>query len=53
MTVVVADVVDTQYGDSRPIVGGAAGTDDQNYTPNLGDRRRPRHGTAAAAARTT
>jgi len=34
VTVVVADVVDTQYGDSRPIVGGAAGTDDQNYTPN-------------------
>ncbi|MFT3660586.1 MAG: protein phosphatase 2C domain-containing protein [Gordonia sp. (in: high G+C Gram-positive bacteria)] len=35
VTVVVADVVDTQYGESRPILGGAAGTDDQaGYVPN-------------------
>ncbi|MEE3851877.1 PP2C family serine/threonine-protein phosphatase [Gordonia sp. LSe1-13] len=33
VTVIVADVVDTEYGDSRPIVGGAAG-DDDDYTPN-------------------
>ncbi len=34
VTVIVADVVDTEYGDSRPIVGGAAGGDDEGYTPN-------------------
>lgn len=34
VTVVVADVVDTEYGESRPIVGGAAGGDDEGYTPN-------------------
>ena len=34
VTVVVADVVDTQYGESRPIVGGAAGTEDESYTPD-------------------
>ncbi|NDZ92955.1 serine/threonine-protein phosphatase [Streptomyces sp. SID6673] len=34
VTVIVADVVDTEYGDSRPIVGGAAGVDDEGYTPN-------------------
>ena len=34
VTVVVADVIDTEYGESRPIVGGAAGTDDETYTPD-------------------
>ncbi len=34
VTVVVADVVDTEYGDSVPIVGGAAGGDEDSYTPN-------------------
>lgn len=34
VTVIVADVVDTQFGESRPIVGGAAGDDDEGYTPN-------------------
>ncbi|WP_440713809.1 PP2C family protein-serine/threonine phosphatase [Gordonia sp. FQ] len=35
VTVVVADVVDTEYGESRPILGGAAGSDDQaGYVPN-------------------
>ncbi|AZG47055.1 PP2C family protein-serine/threonine phosphatase [Gordonia insulae] len=34
VTVIVADVVDTEYGESRPIVGGAAGGDDEGYTPN-------------------
>lgn len=35
VTVVVADVVDTGFGDSRPILGGAAGADDQtDYIPN-------------------
>ncbi|MFW0783695.1 PP2C family serine/threonine-protein phosphatase [Gordonia sp. CPCC 206044] len=34
VTVIVADVVDTEYGESRPIVGGAAGLDDEGYTPN-------------------
>ncbi|WP_454164150.1 PP2C family protein-serine/threonine phosphatase [Gordonia iterans] len=35
VTVVVADVIDTEYGESRPILGGAAGTDDQaGYVPN-------------------
>ena len=35
VSVVLADVVDTQYGESRPIVGGAAGDDsEQNYTPD-------------------
>lgn len=35
VTVVVADVVDTEYGDSTPILGGAAGDDDAaGYVPN-------------------
>ncbi|MGV9709889.1 PP2C family protein-serine/threonine phosphatase [Gordonia sp. NPDC003424] len=34
VTVIVADVVDDEFGDSRPIVGGAAGGDDEGYTPN-------------------
>ena len=35
VTVVVADVVETEFGDSTPIVGGAAGDDDAaNYVPN-------------------
>ena len=35
VSVVLADVVDTQYGESRPIVGGAAGDDaEQSYTPD-------------------
>ncbi|MFC8312376.1 PP2C family protein-serine/threonine phosphatase [Gordonia sp. NPDC057258] len=34
VTVVLADVVDTQYGDSRPIVGGAAGANEEIYTPD-------------------
>ncbi|WOC12195.1 PP2C family protein-serine/threonine phosphatase [Gordonia sp. MP11Mi] len=35
VTVVVADVVDDQYGESRPILGGAAGDDDQDgYVPD-------------------
>lgn len=35
VTVVVADVVDDEYGDSTPIVGGAAGEDDSaGYVPN-------------------
>lgn len=34
VTVVVADVVDTEYGESRPILGGAAGHDDDAYVPN-------------------
>ncbi|GEE00569.1 serine/threonine protein phosphatase [Gordonia spumicola] len=35
VTVVVADVVDHEYGDSRPILGGAAGDDDQaGYVPD-------------------
>ncbi|MGB3301654.1 MAG: PP2C family serine/threonine-protein phosphatase [Gordonia sp. (in: high G+C Gram-positive bacteria)] len=35
VTVVVADVIDTQYGDSTPILGGAAGDDDAaGYVPN-------------------
>lgn len=35
VTVVVADVVDTEYGESRPILGGAAGSDDQSgYAPD-------------------
>lgn len=35
VTVVLADVVDTQYGEDRPIVGGAAGGDgDEVYTPD-------------------
>ncbi|MGC4934491.1 PP2C family protein-serine/threonine phosphatase [Gordonia sp. DT30] len=34
VTVVLADVVDTDYGDSRPIVGGAAGTGEDAYTPD-------------------
>ncbi|GAC69157.1 PP2C family protein-serine/threonine phosphatase [Gordonia soli] len=33
VTVIVADVVDTEYGESRPILGGAAG-DDEAYVPN-------------------
>ncbi|GAC81504.1 protein phosphatase [Gordonia malaquae] len=35
VTVVVADVVDDEYGESRPILGGAAGDDDQaGYVPD-------------------
>ncbi|PWD43587.1 serine/threonine protein phosphatase [Gordonia paraffinivorans] len=34
VTVVLADVVDTEYGDSRPIVGGAAGGNEEHYTPD-------------------
>ncbi|HEY9311207.1 PP2C family protein-serine/threonine phosphatase [Williamsia sp.] len=34
VTVVIADVADVDYGDSRPIVGGAAGGDDQEYVPD-------------------
>ncbi|GAC57708.1 serine/threonine protein phosphatase PstP [Gordonia hirsuta DSM 44140 = NBRC 16056] len=35
VTVVVADVLDTGYGDSRPILGGAAGADDAaGYSPD-------------------
>ncbi|MFT4043278.1 MAG: protein phosphatase 2C domain-containing protein [Gordonia sp. (in: high G+C Gram-positive bacteria)] len=34
VTVVLADVVDTSYGDSRPLVGGAAGGQDESYTPD-------------------
>ena len=34
VTVVVADVVDVDYGESQPIVGGAAGGDDQEYVPD-------------------
>ncbi|MBD0862881.1 serine/threonine-protein phosphatase [Gordonia sp. zg691] len=34
VTVVLADVVDTEYGDSRPIVGGAAGGNEEVYTPD-------------------
>uniref|UniRef100_UPI001EE49DD7 PP2C family protein-serine/threonine phosphatase n=1 Tax=Gordonia sp. 'Campus' TaxID=2915824 RepID=UPI001EE49DD7 len=35
VTVVLADVVDTEYGDSRPIVGGAAGGGNEEiYTPD-------------------
>nr|WP_221247006.1 protein phosphatase 2C domain-containing protein [Gordonia humi] len=45
VTVVVADVVDDQYGESRPIVGGAAGDDDQDgYVPD------PRTAAGRAAA---
>lgn len=35
VTVVVADVVDTEFGESRPILGGAAGGDGEAaYTPD-------------------
>ncbi|GED96225.1 PP2C family protein-serine/threonine phosphatase [Gordonia crocea] len=35
VTVVLADVVDTEYGESRPILGGAAGGDGEAvYTPD-------------------
>ena len=35
VTVVVADVVDDQYGESRPILGGAVGHDDDgDYVPD-------------------
>jgi len=35
VTVIIADVVDTEFGDSRPILGGAAGDDsDAAYTPD-------------------
>lgn len=44
VTVVVADVVDVDYGDSQPIVGGAAGGDDQEYIPD------PRTSAGRAAA---
>ncbi|MGL4306262.1 MAG: PP2C family protein-serine/threonine phosphatase [Mycobacteriaceae bacterium] len=33
VTVVVADVIDVDYGQSRPIVAGAASTEDQDDTP--------------------
>ncbi|MFT3716487.1 MAG: protein phosphatase 2C domain-containing protein [Gordonia sp. (in: high G+C Gram-positive bacteria)] len=38
VTVIVADVVDTEFGESRPIVGGAAGgdSDDAGYVPDPG-----------------
>ena len=40
VTVVVADVVDTEFGESRPILGGAAGGDGEAaYTPD--PHRRP------------
>ncbi|OZG27559.1 serine/threonine protein phosphatase [Williamsia sp. 1138] len=44
VTVVVADVVDVDYGDSKPILGGAAGGDDQEYVPD------PRTSAGRAAA---
>lgn len=35
VTVIIADVVDTEFGESRPIVGGAAGGDGEaDYTPD-------------------
>ncbi len=34
VTVVVADVIDYDYGDHRPIRAGAAGDDDDEYTPD-------------------
>lgn len=34
VTVVIGDVIDTEYGESRPIVGGAAGGNEDAYTPN-------------------
>jgi protein phosphatase len=34
VTVVIADVADVDYGDSQPIVGGAAGGDDEEYVPD-------------------
>ncbi|WP_328856126.1 protein phosphatase 2C domain-containing protein [Williamsia herbipolensis] len=34
VTVVVADVADVDYGDHRPIRAGAAGDDDEDYTPD-------------------
>ncbi|MGZ8177688.1 PP2C family protein-serine/threonine phosphatase [Williamsia sp. SKLECPSW1] len=34
VTVVVADVVDVDYGDHRPIRAGAAGEGDDDYTPD-------------------
>ncbi|MFM9379121.1 protein phosphatase 2C domain-containing protein [Gordonia sp. VNK21] len=35
VSVALADVVDTEYGESRPILGGAAGEDDQDgYVPD-------------------
>lgn len=33
VTVIVADVIDLDYGQSRPIVGGAASADDEEDTP--------------------
>jgi protein phosphatase len=44
VTVVVADVADVDYGDSQPILGGAAGGDDQEYIPD------PRTSAGRAAA---
>lgn len=44
VTVVVADVADVDYGDSQPILGGAAGGDDQEYVPD------PRTSAGRAAA---
>ncbi|MFT4202248.1 PP2C family protein-serine/threonine phosphatase, partial [Gordonia sp. (in: high G+C Gram-positive bacteria)] len=35
VTVIIADVLDTEFGESRPIVGGAAGGDGEaEYTPD-------------------
>lgn len=33
VTVVVADVIDLDYGQSRPIVAGAASTEEEEFTP--------------------
>ncbi|QCB49490.1 serine/threonine-protein phosphatase [Rhodococcus sp. PAMC28707] len=35
VTVVVADVIDLDYGQSHPIVGGAASTEEEEYSPPL------------------
>ncbi|MFT4126568.1 MAG: protein phosphatase 2C domain-containing protein [Gordonia sp. (in: high G+C Gram-positive bacteria)] len=34
VTVVLADVVDTDFGESRPIIGGAAGSGEDAYQPD-------------------
>ncbi|MFH5231507.1 PP2C family protein-serine/threonine phosphatase [Antrihabitans spumae] len=34
VTVVVADVIDLDYGQSHPIVGGAASSEEEEHTPN-------------------
>ncbi|SIR98760.1 PP2C family protein-serine/threonine phosphatase [Williamsia sterculiae] len=44
VTVVVADVADVDYGEHRPIIGGAAGGDDEEYVPD------PRTAAGRAAA---